>query len=105
MRLPRCATGPEMFVMPSEEESFCIAMIEAMACGTTCVVDGTYYGFDSDDLRANVYGNITGHAGTIHDLIDTALSQDIRIDASEWVKRYSVAETRRQLMTFIHDRL
>lgn len=94
-----------MFVMPSEEESFCIAMIEAMACGTTCVVDGDYYGFDRNDLRPNVYGNINGRNGSIHDLIDEVLSEDIRIDASEWVKKYSLAETKKQLMAFIQERL
>ena len=94
-----------MFVMPSEEESFCIALIEAMACGTTCVVDGTYYGFDKNDLRPNVYGNITGPDGSILELIDEVLNRDIRIDASEWVKKYSLADTQKQLMTFIHRRL
>jgi glycosyltransferase involved in cell wall biosynthesis len=94
-----------MFVMPSEEESFCIAMIEAMACGTTCVVDGAYYGFDEHDLRPNVYGNITGRDGSIHDWIDKVLTDDIRIDASEWVKKYSLAETKKQLMAFIRERL
>lgn len=94
-----------VFVMPSEEESFSIALIEALACGTTCVVNGTYYGFDADDLRPNVYGNITGRNGSIHDLIDEVLSLDIRIDGSEWAKKYSLAETQKQLVTFIHDRL
>ncbi len=94
-----------MFVMPSPEESFCIAMIEAIACGTTCVVDGAYYGFEEADLRPNVYGNISGGNGSILDLIDEALSNDVRIDASEWVRKYSLAETQKQLMAFIHERL
>ncbi len=94
-----------MFVMPSPEESFCIAMIEAIACGTTCVVDGAYYGFEEADLRPNVYGNINGGVGSILDLIDEALSKDIRIDASEWVQKYTLAETQKQLMAFIHERL
>ena len=94
-----------MFVMPSAEESFCIAMIEAMACGTTCVVNGKYYGYDKDDLRPNVYGNITGKRGSILTLIDEALSRDVRIDASEWVKKYTLAETKKKLLTFIHERL
>jgi glycosyltransferase involved in cell wall biosynthesis len=94
-----------MFVMPSKEESFCIAMIEAMACGTTCVVDGEYYGFDQNDLRPNVFGNINAPNGSIHDLIDQVLTDDIRIDASQWVKKYSLAETKKQLMAFIRERL
>jgi len=94
-----------MFVMPSEEESFCIALIEAIACGTTCVVNGEYYGFEENDLRPNVYGNITNKDGSILDLIDEVLTREIRIDASEWVKKYSLAQTKKQLMTFIHRRL
>ena len=94
-----------LFVMPSEEESFSIALIEALACGTTCVVNGTYYGFDADDLRPYVYGNITGRNGSIHDLIDEALSSDVRIDGSEWTKKYSLAEMQKQLIGFIHERL
>lgn len=94
-----------LFVMPSEEESFSIALIEALACGTTAVLNGAYYGFDTDDLRPNVYGNITGRNGSIHDLLDEALSRDIRIDASEWAKKYSLEETQKQLIGFIHERL
>lgn len=94
-----------MFVMASEEESFCIAMIEAMACGTTCVVDGAYYGFDHKELRPNVYGNIYESSGSIHGLIDEVLTKDIRIDASEWVKKYSLDRMRKQLMEFVHPRL
>jgi|SRR5215213_9917090 len=94
-----------MFVMASPKESFCIALIEAMACGTTCVVDGNYWGFDEADIRPNVYGNTTGKRGTILDLVDEALSRDIRIDGSEWVKKFSLNETKKTLMKFIGERL
>jgi glycosyltransferase involved in cell wall biosynthesis len=94
-----------MFVMPSEEESFSIALIEALACGTTCVLNGEYRGFDPEDLRPNVYGNIAGPDGSILSLIDEVLSRDIRIDGSEWVKKYSIAKTRRRLVSFIQKRL
>jgi glycosyltransferase involved in cell wall biosynthesis len=94
-----------VFVMPSQEESFCIALIEAMACGTTCVVNGEYFGFNEHDLRPNVYGSITKKDGSILDLIDDVLTRDIQIDASEWVKKYSLAATKKQVMAFIHQRL
>ena len=94
-----------MFVMPSKQESFSIALIEALACGTTCVVNGSYDGFEATDLRPHVYGNITGPNGSIHDLIDEVLTNDIRIDGSEWVKKYSIAKMRRRLVPFIQKRL
>jgi glycosyltransferase involved in cell wall biosynthesis len=94
-----------MFVMASEEESFCLALVEAMACGTTCVVNGIYYGFDPDDLRPHVYGNITGRQGSTLDLVDEVLERDIRIDASEWVRKYNVAGAKERILTFINERL
>jgi glycosyltransferase involved in cell wall biosynthesis len=94
-----------MFVMASPKESFCIALIEALACGTTCIVDGNYWGFDEADIGPNVYGNTTGKRGSILDLIDEALSRDIRIDGSEWVKKFSLKETKKPLLKFINERL
>lgn len=94
-----------MFVMASPKESFCIALIEAMACGTTCVVNGNYWGFDEADIRPNVYGNTTRGRGSILDLVDEALSRDIRIDGSEWVKKFSLKETKKTLLNFINERL
>jgi hypothetical protein len=76
-----------------------------MACGTTCVVDGNYWGFDEADIRPNVYGNTTGKRGDILDLVDEALSRDIRIDGSEWVKKFSLNETKKTLLKFIDERL
>jgi glycosyltransferase involved in cell wall biosynthesis len=94
-----------MFVMASPKESFCIALIEAIACGTTCIVDGNYWGFDAADIRPNVYGNTTGKRGYILDLVDEALSRDVRIDGSEWVKKFSLKETKKSLLNFINERL
>jgi glycosyltransferase involved in cell wall biosynthesis len=94
-----------LFVMASPRESFCIAMIEAMACGLTCVVNGNYFGFDRKDLRPNVYGPITRKRGSIVDTIASALEQQVHIDASEWVKKFSVNNTREQLLGFIKARL
>lgn len=94
-----------MFVMASPKESFCIALIEAMACGATCVVDGNYWGFDEADIRPNVYGNTAGKRGSILDLLDEALGRDVRIDGSEWVKKFSLKETKKALLKFIEERL
>jgi glycosyltransferase involved in cell wall biosynthesis len=94
-----------MFVMASPKESFCIALVEAMACGTTCVVNGDYWGFDKADIRPNVYGSTTEKRGFILDSIDEALSKDIRVDGSEWVKKFSLKETKKTLLDFVNERL
>jgi glycosyltransferase involved in cell wall biosynthesis len=94
-----------MFVMASPKESFCIALVEAMACGTTCVVNGNYWGFDEADLRPHVYGNIDGKRGSILDVLDEALRREIRIDAAEWVKKFSLSETKRMVLRFIKERI
>lgn len=82
-----------------------MAMIEAMACGATCVVNGDYWGFAESDLRPNVWGPITGPNGSILDLIDDALRTDRRIDGSEWARRYSLRAIRDAVQRFVDDRL
>jgi glycosyltransferase involved in cell wall biosynthesis len=94
-----------MFVMASPKESFCIALVEALACGTTCVVNGNYWGFDEADLKAHVYGNVTEKRGTILDVLDEALSREIRIDGAEWVKKFSLNRTKKVLLKFINARI
>jgi glycosyltransferase involved in cell wall biosynthesis len=94
-----------LFVLASPKESFGLALIEAMACGTTCVVNGEYRGFAELDLRPNVYGNVTGKRGSVVDLVARALRDDVRIDASEWARKYALRETREVLSRFIDDRL
>jgi glycosyltransferase involved in cell wall biosynthesis len=94
-----------LFVLASPKESFGLALIEAMACGTTCVVNGEYRGFAELDLRPNVYGNITGKRGSVVDLAACALRDNVRIDASEWARKYALREIRRLLSRFIDDRL
>lgn len=94
-----------LFVLASPKESFGMALIEAIACGTTCVVNGYYWGFVEADLRPNVYGNITAKQGWIVDLVAQALRDDIRIDGSEWARKYSLRETRTILNRFIEERL
>lgn len=94
-----------LFVMASPKESFCMALIEAMACGTTCVVNGHYWGFDEADIRPNVYGHTTARQGDILTLVDEALSHDVRIDGSVWARKFSLNETRGKLLAFINERL
>lgn len=94
-----------LFVSASLKESFGVAMIEAMACGTTCVVNGDYRGFEEADLRRYVYGHITAQQGSIVELVVQALHDNVRIDGSTWAKKYSVSEIRNALARFIDERL
>jgi glycosyltransferase involved in cell wall biosynthesis len=94
-----------LFVSASPKESFGMAMMEAMACGTTCVVNGDYRGFDAADLRPHVYGHITAKQGCVVDLVAQALRDGVRIDGSTWAKKYSVSGMRAVLSRFIDERL
>jgi glycosyltransferase involved in cell wall biosynthesis len=94
-----------LFVSASPKESFGMAMIEAMACGTTCVVNGDYRGFVAADLRPHVFGHITARQGCVVDLVVQALRDDVRIDGSDWAKKYAVSGMREVLSRFIDERL
>jgi glycosyltransferase involved in cell wall biosynthesis len=94
-----------LFVSASPRESFGMALIEAMACGTTCVVNGTYSGFPEDELRRHVHGNITGARGCVVELMAKALADDVRLDGSAWAMRYSLSRTRPTVTRFIDARL
>ena len=90
-----------LFVNPSPAESFCMAMVEAMACGTTCVVNGAYEGFADGELRPRVFGNVDGAQGSILDLIEEALIADVRIDASQWAQQFALPVVGRRIRDFI----
>ena len=94
-----------LFVMPSPRETFCIALVEALACGATGVVNGEFMGFEPHDLGPRVFGNISGKNGGILEVVEQALEQEIRIDASEWVQKFSLPEIRAKYMSFIGSRL
>jgi glycosyltransferase involved in cell wall biosynthesis len=93
-----------LFVNPSPKESFCIALVEAMACGTTCVVNGRYDGFDPAALRAHVTGSIDGPRGSILDHIEAALLGDVRIDVSGWAQQFSLRNARRAIRSFMEQK-
>jgi glycosyltransferase involved in cell wall biosynthesis len=94
-----------LFVAGSPKESFGMAMIEAMACGATCVVNGDYRGFADAALRPRVHGNVTGRRGSLVDLVAQALRDDVRIDGSQWARRYSLRATRDTVSRFVNDRV
>jgi glycosyltransferase involved in cell wall biosynthesis len=94
-----------LFVSASPLERFGMALIEAMACGTTCVVNGMYSGFAAADLRPHVHGNITGRKGSIVDVAAKALADDVRIDGSGWAMQYSLRRTRPAVAQFVDARL
>ena len=93
------------FVMPSARETFCIALVEAMACGATAVVNGHYGGFDYEELRPHVIGPVSGKRGSILDVLERAIENDARIDASAWAAKYALSETKQKVMSFIRPRI
>ena len=93
------------FVTASPKESFGIALAEALACGTTCVLNGEFRGFNPADLGPRVFGNITDKRGSILDVLEEALATGARLDGSEWVKKYSVRHAAKEQMEFIEERL
>lgn len=93
------------FVMPSPRETFCIALVEALACGATAVVNGHYGGFAYDELRPRVCGPVAGKRGSILDVLEKAIADDLRIDASAWVTQYALRRTKEQVMGFVRPRI
>jgi glycosyltransferase involved in cell wall biosynthesis len=93
------------FVMPSPRETFCIALIEAVACGATAVVNGYYGGFAYDELRPRVAGPVAGKRGSILDVLEKAIEHDVRIDAAAWAAKYALPETKEKVMRFIQPRI
>jgi glycosyltransferase involved in cell wall biosynthesis len=94
-----------LYVSASRQETFSMTMIEAMACGTTCVVNGNYWGFAESELAPRVYGNVTGTHGCVLDLVAQALADDARIDASGWVQQYALSGMRDTVGRFIDARV
>jgi glycosyltransferase involved in cell wall biosynthesis len=91
-------------VIPSPRESLCITLLESLACGTTCVVNGEYRGFRPEQLAPHVFGYVTGKQGSILDSVAAALKRNARIDGSAWARQFSLAEVRPRLQRFIQER-
>jgi len=102
--LAALANRARLFVSASPKESFGMAMVEAIACGATCVVNGDYWGFAASDLQPNVHGNVSGKEGSVLDLAARALRDGVRIDGSDWAPKYSLRALRETVSRFVDDR-
>lgn len=94
-----------LYVSASRQETFSMTMIEAMACGTTCVVNGSYVGFAESELAPRVHGNVAGARGAVLDLVAEALAGEVRIDASGWAQQYALGGMRDTVGRFIDAHL
>lgn len=104
-RVAALASRARVFVSASPRESFGLALVEALACGATAVVEGAYSGFDEADLAPQVWGNVTGKRVSILDRLDEALAREVRIDGSRWARKYSLRNARETLLGFVDERL
>jgi hypothetical protein len=52
-----------------------------------------------------VHGNVASKRGSVLDLVAEALRDEVRIDASQWARRYALREIRDGVARFVHDRL
>jgi glycosyltransferase involved in cell wall biosynthesis len=104
LELAELSNRARLFISASPKESFGMAMIEAIACGATCVINGDYWGFAQSDLRPNVHGNLAGKKGSVLDLAARALRDDVRIDGSDWAPKYSLRAMRETVSRFVDDR-
>ncbi len=103
--LAALANRARLYVCASPAEEFGLALVESMACGTTCVVNGDYRGFEPSELRPHVHGNIAGRRGGVLDLVAQALRDDVHIDGSRWVRRYALRELRGPIRRFVDARI
>ena len=106
--------GPELanlykkaraFVLPSKAESFGLSLVEAMACGATCVVDTRFAGIKKEELQTKVYGSVSGSEGKILENLDKVLSDNIHIDGSKWVSKYAINQKRDEILAFLKRRI
>ncbi|MBZ5622547.1 MAG: glycosyltransferase [Acidobacteriia bacterium] len=104
-RIAALLNRSRFFVTASPKESFGIALAEALACGTTCVLNGDFWGFDPAELGQRVFGNIAGKQRSILDVLEEAIASDARRDGSEWVKKYAIQRVAERQLEFIERRL
>lgn len=103
--LARIYNSARLFVLPSKQETFGLALAEAMACGCTCVVDGEYPGMPQEELSEYVLGNVYESTGSIIKNIDKALADNLRIDGSKWVKKFSLSQQKSRIISFIKSKV
>ncbi len=76
-----------VFLMPSEQESFGLAALEAMACGVPCVTS------DAGGLKELVKPGVSGYYAPVGD-VETMAEQVVRILSDETAYRHLSRQTR-----------
>ena len=80
-------------------------MIESMACGTTCVVNGDYWGFAEAELRPQCARQHLLQARLGRRPRGSRAARGVRIDASQWARGYTVREMRGTISRYIDERV
>jgi glycosyltransferase involved in cell wall biosynthesis len=91
-------------IMPSKRESLCWTIVESLACGCTCVVDGNYEGI-GQNIKSYIVGESLKCTNNLKKFIYDALEKDIKIDASEFMEQFSIKNRKYEILSFIKERL
>ena len=91
-------------IMPSKRESLCWSVVESLACGCTCVVDGEYTGM-GHEIKPYIVGESLSWTNSLDKFVYNALEQNIKKDASEYMKGYSIKARKNEVISFIEGRL
>jgi len=94
----------KLFINPSKEESFCCSLVEAMACGAICIVNGKYNAFKETELNQYVIGNSEKYTNDLKNFIIRGILYEKNSDAQElWIKNhYSTSHLSNEILNFIN---
>jgi glycosyltransferase involved in cell wall biosynthesis len=105
--LPKHFQSADLFLLPSDRETFGMVMIESMACGTP-VAGMDCPGGPLDVITNNIDGILSAPENYANDILELFknkhLIENLKLNARKTViEKYSIEETTRVLRTSIND--